>query len=421
MCHCSVVTKRDPVARRPLGASYWKLWSSSGLSNLADGVFSVALPLVAITYTQSPILIAGVSLALRLPWLIFALQAGALADRMDRRTLMVVANTTRALALVTLAVAALMGLGSILLIYVVGLAIGFAETIYDTSAQSIMPQIVGRDQLSRANGRLYAVELTANQFVGPPLGGFLVAAGAAIAFTVPAGMWLAAVGVLLLIRGSFKVQREGEKTTIRADIAEGLRFLLGHRILRTLAIMTGIFNLASSASFAVFVLYAVGPESAMGLNEPAFGVLLTASAIGSLLGSLVAERIEDWVGRSRSLMIGTVGGAIMLGVPAFTTDVWLIGIGFFLGGVTVVLWNVVVVSLRQRITPDRLLGRVNSGYRLIAWGTMPLGAALGGLVGEWLGLTWVFGLSAVLSLSLLAFMYILTDRAMDAAEQDAVP
>ncbi len=421
MCHCSVVTKRDPVARRPLGASYWKLWSSSGLSNLADGVFSVALPLVAITYTQSPILIAGVSLALRLPWLIFALQAGALADRMDRRTLMVVANTTRALALVTLAVAALMGLGSIWLIYVVGLAIGFAETIYDTSAQSIMPQIVGRDQLSRANGRLYAVELTANQFVGPPLGGFLVAAGAAIAFTVPAGMWLAAVGVLLLIRGSFKVQREGEKTTIRADIAEGLRFLLGHRILRTLAIMTGIFNLASSASFAVFVLYAVGPESAMGLNEPAFGVLLTASAIGSLLGSLVAERIEDWVGRSRSLMIGTVGGAIMLGVPAFTTDVWLIGIGFFLGGVTVVLWNVVVVSLRQRITPDRLLGRVNSGYRLIAWGTMPLGAALGGLVGEWLGLTWVFGLSAVLSLSLLAFMYILTDRAMDAAEQDAVP
>nr|WP_246865409.1 MFS transporter [Cryobacterium sp. BB307] len=397
------------------------MWSSSGLSNLADGVFSVALPLVAITYTQSPILIAGVSLALRLPWLIFALQAGALADRMDRRTLMVVANTTRALALVTLAVAALMGLGSILLIYVVGLAIGFAETIYDTSAQSIMPQIVGRDQLSRANGRLYAVELTANQFVGPPLGGFLVAAGAAIAFTVPAGMWLAAVGVLLLIRGSFKVQREGEKTTIRADIAEGLRFLLGHRILRTLAIMTGIFNLASSASFAVFVLYAVGPESAMGLNEPAFGVLLTASAIGSLLGSLVAERIEDWVGRSRSLMIGTVGGAIMLGVPAFTTDVWLIGIGFFLGGVTVVLWNVVVVSLRQRITPDRLLGRVNSGYRLIAWGTMPLGAALGGLVGEWLGLTWVFGLSAVLSLSLLAFMYILTDRAMDAAEQDAVP
>nr|WP_227411833.1 MFS transporter [Cryobacterium sp. BB736] len=397
------------------------MWSSSGLSNLADGVFSVALPLVAITYTQSPILIAGVSLALRLPWLIFALQAGALADRMDRRTLMVVANTTRALALVTLAVAALMGLGSIWLIYVVGLAIGFAETIYDTSAQSIMPQIVGRDQLSRANGRLYAVELTANQFVGPPLGGFLVAAGAAIAFTVPAGMWLAAVGVLLLIRGSFKVQREGEKTTIRADIAEGLRFLLGHRILRTLAIMTGIFNLASSASFAVFVLYAVGPESAMGLNEPAFGVLLTASAIGSLLGSLVAERIEDWVGRSRSLMIGTVGGAIMLGVPAFTTDVWLIGIGFFLGGVTVVLWNVVVVSLRQRITPDRLLGRVNSGYRLIAWGTMPLGAALGGLVGEWLGLTWVFGLSAVLSLSLLAFMYILTDRAMDAAEQDAVP
>jgi len=309
-------------------------------------------------------------------------------------------------------------LGTIWVLYLVALAVGVAETIYDTSAQSIMPQIVRREQLSRANGRLYAAELTANQFVGPPLGGFLVAAGAVTAFATPAALWLVAVGALVLVRGRFRIPRE-QPTTMRTDIAEGLRYLRGHQLLRTLAVMVGGFNLASSAAFAMFVIFAVGPGSAMGLSEPAFGVLLTTMALGSLLGSLVAERIERRLGRARALAASIAGSALLVGGPALTTDPFLLGAAFFVGGLLIVVWNVITVSLRQRITPDRLLGRVNSAYRLVAWGTMPIGAALGGILGELFGVRAVFAIMAVVSLSLLALMTQVTDARMDAAEREA--
>jgi hypothetical protein len=185
----------------------------------------------------------------------------------------------------------------------VALLLGTAETVYDTCAQSILPQVVSRDRLPRANGRLIAAELTANEFVGPPLGGLLVAAGVVAAFATPAALWVAAVGALLLLRGGFAVPREAP-TTLRADVAEGLRYLWRHRLLRTLAAMTGLFNFATNATFAVFVLYAVGPDSAMGLTEVAYGLLFATIAPGSLIG-----------------------------------------------GLTNALWNVVAVSLRQRITP----------------------------------------------------------------------
>jgi MFS family permease len=404
--------------RQPLGGAFWRLWTSSGLSNLADGIFKVALPLVAIRFTRSPTLIAGLTFALTLPWLLFALQAGALADRLDRRRAMLFANAVRAALLAALVLSVAVGVDSIWALYGVAVCIGVAETIYDTSAQSILPQIVARDQLSRANGRLYAAELTANQFVGPPLGGFLVAAGAVMAFATPAGLWAAAVGALLLVRGPFRIQRD-QRTTMRADIAEGLRFLWRHRLLRTLAVMVGVCNFASNAAGAILVLYAVGSGSPMGLSEPAYGLLLTAIALGSLFGTLIAERVERVLGRARSLAVGILGGVLTLGVPAVTADPFLIGAAFFVGGFTIVVWNVITVSLRQRITPDGLLGRVNSGYRLVAWGTMPLGAAAGGVLGEFLGLRAVFAITALLTLPLLAAMTIVTDAAMDAAERHA--
>ena len=401
----------------PLGTAYWRLWTSSGVSNLADGMFKVALPLIAIQFTQSPTLIAGLAFAATLPWLLFALPAGALVDRLDRRRAMVGANSVRAALLAALVLAVVLDLGSIWVLYVVALCIGIAETIYDTSAQSILPQIVGRHQLSRANGRLYAAELTANQFIGPPVGGVLVAVGATVAFATPAALWIVAVGALLLVRGPFRIARE-KRTTMRADIAEGLRFLWRNRILRTLAIMTGMFNFASNAAAAVFVLYAVGPESAMGLTEVAFGLLLTVTAVGSLLGSFFADRVEQALGRARSLVLSILGGTLFVGMPAVTDNPYLIGAAFFVGGITIVIWNVIVVSLRQRISPDRLLGRVNSAYRLVAWGTMPLGAVAGGVLAQLLGLQAMFAIMALVTLALVTLMPTLTDRAIAAAERD---
>lgn len=403
----------------PLGRSYAWLWSSSALSNLADGVLKVALPLVALRFTESPTLIAGLGVALSLPWLLFSLPAGALADRWDRRRSMLAANLVRGGVVVALGIAFAAGAGSLWMLYVAAVIIGSTETLYDTSAQSILPQMVPAAVLDRANGRLQAAELTTNQFIGPPLGGLLAAGGAALTFATPAGLWLVAVGALWMVRGNFRIERTGPPVTLRRDIAEGLRFLWSNPVLRVLAAMTGAFNLATSAAFAVFVLYAVGPASVLQLDGGGYGLLLASTAAGAVAGSLVAGQAVARLGRAASLLIAICTGALLVGMPALTSNVWVVGAVFALGGIGIAFWNVVTVTLRQRITPARLLGRVNSGYRLLAWGTMPIGAALGGLIGEAWGLRAVFAIMAVLTLSLLLGLIRVTNRHIAEAEAAA--
>jgi MFS family permease len=225
--------------------------------------------------------------------------------------------------------------------------------------------------------------------------------------------------VLLLVRGRFQVERE-RTATLGADIAEGLRYLWRHRLLRSFAAMVGLSNFTSNAAFAVFVLYAVGPDSPMGLSEPVYGLLLTATALGVILGSLTAARVVRLLGRSRALRASAVTFPLLVGVPALTADPFLVGAGFFAGGLGMAVWNVITVSLRQRVTPDRMLGRLNSGYRLLAWGTMPLGAAAGGIIAQFAGLTWVFASMGVLSAAVVVWLLFISDADMDRAEAEAV-
>jgi MFS family permease len=402
-----------------LGGTYWRLWSAAGLSSLADGVLKVALPLVAVSYTRSPVLIAGLAFAFSLPWLLFALPAGALVDRLDRRRAMLTANVLRGGLLAGVLLLTVLGGGSIWALYVVALGAGSAETVYDTAAQSIVPQVVGRTRLARANGRMYAVEQTANEFAGPPLAGLLAAAGAGAAFGTPVALWAAAVATLLLVRGSYRVPRDG-RTTLRADIAEGLRFLWHHKILRTFTVMVGTFNFATGATFAVLVLYAVGPGSAMGLSAPAFGLLMASVAAGSLAGSVLAEPVERRLGRVRALWVSWPAGGLTVGVLAVTADPYAVGVVFFAGGAGLLVSNVVMVSLRQRLTPDRLLGRLNSSHRLVAWGTKSLGALAGGAIAQVVGLHAVFVLMGVPALGVVAGLFGVTEDALVAAERDAV-
>ena len=407
-------TTRAPKPR--LGTSFAKVWSASVLSNLADGVLKLAVPVVAVRYTDSPMLIAGIGIAMSLPWLLLALPAGAIADRVDRRWAMLAANGARVAVAALLALVLATGQGSIWLLYLAGIAVGVSEVFYDTASQSILPQVVDRSALPTANARLYAGELTANNFIGPPLGGFLVAAAAGLAFGVPAVLWALAVAMLAWVPGSFRVQRDGAPTSLRADIAEGFRFLFGHRVLRTLAVMTGVSNFASSAGFAVFVLFAIGPASPMGLSEPEYGLLSTAMAIGAVIGSLSATRLTAWLGRSRSIALGIFTFTLSVGTPAFTASPWLIGAAWLLSGIGVAVWNVIVVSLRQQLTPDALLGRMNSCYRLLAWGTIPLGNLAGGLLAEAFGLTTTFAVAAGLSLVTALGLVIVRESAIAAAE-----
>jgi MFS family permease len=401
-----------------LPISYWRLWTASAGSNLADGIFWIALPLLAIRLTDSPALVAGVAIASRLPWLLFALVAGALADRLDRRRTMILVDLFRAGLLGALALATVAGFANLPLLYLVAFALGVAETLFDTSAQSIMPNLVEGEQLSKANGRLYAVELTMNQFVGPPLGGFLAAIAIGAAFGTGAAAYLLAAASLLLIRGSFRPVREGPPTRLHEDIAEGLRYLLGHRLLRVLAIMVGIGNLSSTAAFSVFVLYAVEPGP-LGLDEVGFGLMTTALAVGSLVGSFLVERLERLLGRANLLAVSMVSFAATVIAPVLTTNVPLIALIWVVTGAIGIAWNVITVSLRQKIVPDALLGRVNATYRLLAWGTMPLGAALGGLIGETLGLAAVFWIFGALQAALILGRLVVTEEAIARAESGA--
>jgi MFS family permease len=398
-----------------LGLNYRRLWTATALSNLADGVFQVALPLLALRITRSPAEIAGVALAARLPWLVFALQAGALADRLDRRRTMVNVNVCRVALIGTLAVVAAFESERLWVLYLIAFALGVGETLFDTAAQSLLPMVVNRDDLSRANGWLSAAELGVNRFVGPPLGGLLAGVAMALAFAGSAASYLFAAIVLALMSGRFRPRRDGVPSRrLRSDIAEGLRHLARHRLLRTLAVMVGVMNLSITASLAVLPVYAVAPGP-MGLSAFGFGLLLTGGAVGSLIGAFAAPYVERRLGRARTLRIAILAAAAACAAPLLTHPV-LVAAGFAFAGFGEMSWDIITVSLRQRLTPDHLLGRVNAGYRLVGYGTMPIGAALGGVIGETVGLRWVFAIGAVVTLGLLLCLRIVTDEAMNAAE-----
>ena len=406
-----------------LGARYWKLWSASAVANLGDGIFQVAVALLAVRLTRSPLLIAGVAFAARLPWLVLALPAGAWADRWDRRLTLLRMNAVRVVVLGALAAAIAADAASIGLLYVVALVLGSAEVLFDTSAQTMMPAVVeSKDDLSRANGRLFAAETVLNQFIGPPLGGLVVAASMAAAIGASAALYGVAIVALALLTGSFRTARSGPAVSLRADIAEGLRYLARHRLLRTLALLLGGMNLLSSAQFSIFVLFAVSDDRSfgLGLSDAGVGFLLTAGAAGGIAGSFLAAPLERAIGRARVLLVSVVIVGLAMGAPALWPTVpvaAITGASFSVGGV---MWNVITVSLRQRIIPDSLLGRVNSGYRLLGWGTIPLGAALGGFVGEVLGLRAVFWIAGLGHLFLVVpLLLVITDDAIDAAEADS--
>jgi MFS family permease len=272
--------------------------------------------------------------------------------------------------------------------------------------------------LSKANGRLYAVEITMNQFVGPPLGGVLVAVSVPLALGGSVLGYALAAGGLMLLTGAFRPDRTGPATTILRDVREGLGYLWRQDVIRSMAIMVGVMNLASSAVMAILVLFVVAPGP-MGSSELGFGVLMTGFAIGAVVGSISVERLERRLGRSSTLFMCVTGIAIAAVVPALTTHALLVGVSLVVTGALAMIWNVITVSLRQRISPDALLGRVNAGYRLFAWGSMPIGALLGGLVAEFAGFGAVFWLAGLATIVLLAFRPRLTDARITAAEVGA--
>lgn len=380
-----------------LGPAYKRLWQASAASNLADGIAMVGCALVAVQLTRSGTLVAGVNVALTLPWLLLALHAGAFADRYDRRSLLLGASAVRTVGFAVVGGLVLADALSLPALYAVVFVLGAGEVLFDTTSQSMVPSVVPRERLGAANGRLVAVQQVTNQFVGAPLAGVLAATLVAGVFLGPAVLYALALAILLrLPRAPRPVRVAG--STMRAEIAEGLRYLVRHRTLRTLALLAGLLNTASAAYFAVFVLFVVGPDSPMGLPETAYGFLATLLAAGAVGGSLVAGRLEIRLGPTRLLVIslGLIG--MLLAVPIVTVNPGAIAVMAFLVGSQAMLANVVMVSARQRIVPSHLLGRTNAAYRFIGQGIAPVGALLGGVLTDVAGLRVVFAMAVTVQL-----------------------
>ena len=363
-----------------------RLWAASGVSNLGDGVYGTALPLLAATLTRDPLLVSVVRVAEWLPWLLFGLLSGALLDRWDRRRVMWVVDAGRFLVVGGLAGAVLLEEASIGLLAAVGFLLGTGQTLVDTGAQSILPALVSRNarRLEWANGRLIGTQVVTQELAGPPAGGFLFSVAAWVPFAVDAVSFAAGSALVASIRGDFgPAPGQPGPTRLRSEIAEGLRWLASHRVLRATAAMVAVVNLLAMAGSAVMVLFA---QERLGLDAIGFGLLLGGSAVGGVLGSLVAARAAGVFGTARVIVGTMILSALAFLVFGLSSDPWLAGVMFGLVGFLTVVFNVVMGALRQAVTPDRLLGRVISAFRFFSYGVVPFGSLLGGVLARSFGL-----------------------------------
>ena len=367
-----------------MGREYWKLWSASTVSALGDGISAAALPLLAASLTREPGLIAGLTFAFTLPWLLFGLVSGALVDRWDRRTILVWTNVVRAAIVGTLAAAVLLDAATLPLAYAIAFLHGSADTLAASAAPALVPRLVTPDHLERANGRLAAAATVNAEFVGPPVGAFLFAAAAVAPFAADAASFGAAALVVLAIRGRFRAARpRTDPTTLWAEVGAGLQLLWREPLLRALGATVAVLGIVDAAWFSILVLYAL---DVLGTSEAGYGFFLAAGAVGSVVGSLGASRATARLGASAVLAGALLVAAATQLVLGLTSSVgvalaMLAGSGLAFG-----LWNVVAVSVRQRLAPDELLGRINGAYRFLGVGGYSVGAASGGVVAHVLGI-----------------------------------
>ena len=394
-----------------LGSGFSKLFAASAISNIGDGILTAALPLIVASITRDPVAVAMAMVAQTAPWFLLALLSGALVDRMDRRRVMVITDVARAGMIAGLAIAVTTDSINLPFIYAIAFALGVAETFFDTSAEAVVPNIVDGRNLSTANGRLQGAEWVGGALIGPPLGALLFGLAASLPFIVDAASFAIAALFIALIPGSFAASRSHD--TIRAAISEGVRWLLNHRLLRTLAFMAAVTNFFATGVIATFVLYA---QEILLVSDVGYGILLSGLGIGGLIGAIAMPRIDRAAGSGTTMRGLVFAQAALLGVFGAISNPWLAGI-FMVGfGFTMTGWNVVSVSLRQELTPDDLRGRVSSASRMISWGVQPLGALTGGFIASQFGLRAPFFVAgAAFVLLLLAITPIVTNKTVEQA------
>lgn len=372
------------IAPARLGRPFRWLMAASWTSNIGDGIALAAGPLLVASQTRNPTLVAMAALLQRLPWLLLGLYAGAVADRLDRKRIIVLANGLRVLVVLALCTFIATDEVSIGVVLATMFAYGVCEVFADSTAGTLLPMVVGRDDLRTGQVRLQAGFLTANELVGPPVGAFLFAAGMVWPFVTQALLVVLAIGLVSRMQLPRGGVRGTVDTHIRADIREGLRWVRHHPAMRTLALVILTFNVTWGAAWSVLVLYSLDH---LDMGPVGFGLLTTASAVGGILATLSFDRLSSRFSLAALMKACLLAEVVTHLALALATTGWVAIVIMTVFGAYAFTWGTVSVTVRQRAVPTAYQGRVGSVYVTGLFLGLVVGQAIGGpIAGRW-GLT----------------------------------
>jgi MFS family permease len=365
-----------------MGKAFNRLWSASLVSNLSDGVLLAAAPLLAITLTDNTVLISLLGAMVMLPWLLFAIPIGTLVDRLDRRYILAGTNLLRSAVVGVLAFTIAADLVTIHFLILAAFIIGSCEVASDTTAQSLIPQILEEKHFEKANSRLQISETVVQGFIGAPLSGFLYALAIYIPFFFNSvGYIISAILALSMpihfLQDVRKEERKAEPKHFVADMKFGISYLYNHKLLRRLVLTTSLIGVCYSMATATIVLFMVRE---LDLPEPLFGLVLTIQGIGGLVGAVVAPHASKRFGRARVMTFGIFSSSVLILLQGFAPNIYLfVGLATF-GAFTISQWNILLMSTYQSLIPNEIYGRIHGTRRTLVWGMMPIGSVMGGLL-----------------------------------------
>jgi len=372
------------VRKAPLGPDFTKLFSASVMSNLADGLGRTAVPLIATTLTTDPVLIAGISALAFVPWLLFGVLSGVIVDRVDRRYAMAIANGLRVLAAVGIALLITTGAITIWWLYAAVLIFGLAETVYDNATIAVLPSVIPKGGLERANSRMQAADGVVQNFIATPVAGVLFALAIVLpVWSTAAGYFIAGALALLLpisaARAFAKANASGEtvpRQTARADVREALGFLLGHRFLRDLILVASLAGFMLTMAQATSILFFL---DTLAVPVIAIGFVTAGIGLGAVVGSLVASLLVERFGRGKAMFWGMLLASVALGLTGLG-NVFVAVPLYALSAAGISVWNVAYGAMRQELIPGPLLGRTIGVIRTITWGLFPVASVIGGFI-----------------------------------------
>ena len=404
----------ETVAPARLGRSFRWLLSATVINNVGDGIAISAGPLLVASQTRDPFLVSMALLSQYLPVLLFGVLGGAIADRVDRRRMVVLVDLGRAAVLVVLVATIVSGNVSIAVVLAALFVLGTAETFADSASSTLLPGLVARDDLGIANARQQGAFLLTNQLVAPPIGAFLFAVGMALPFATNAACF--ALGALLVSRVITSTKNElREPSSLRAEMIEGIRWLVAHPPMRTLALTIFMFNVTFGAAWSVLVLYA---GDRLGMDAVGFGLLTTASAIGGIVGVVSYGRLERRFSLADLMRIGLLIETGTHLVLALTTIPAVALATFVVFGAHEFVWGTTSTVVRQRAVPDELLGRVGGVYRVAIMGGLVIGTPIGGLLARTFGITAPFWFGFAGSALLVVVLWRQFDHIVHAGDRE---